>query len=1071
MKARFDHLDLLIRVEPHDKDYGTLAARFKAFQKGGESAMLALCPPAPVHPAVVQPSLILHNALFSHDIENRRAQGILNRSLKAARNMSAEARRDLKAAIEEGENDRGAAVVAFINKYRVQLAQLLTSSQLAAVLEGAREVVSKVPEFDADLGEIPQPTFPLEESIHLPTIDTAAKELAEKNVLTRQVFDELDSQARVKAFTVAGVDAEDTLTKIRDVIADNVAKGADYESFKQEVLSAVDAGTFLSDSHMETVFRTNVQNAFSEGQLNVLQNPLVRSGFPYSAYDSIHDDRARKDHNDLDKLGISGTNVYRNDDPVFQMFRPPWDYNCRCSWTPLTIRQAAEKGIPEAKTWLETGIEPSDPAHVPMPAFQPPEGFQRAMVSAPMSVQLSMRPMDTFGYMASKSNPTQDYQPNIVVTPISPDEYPRDRSNRFLDKYLIVDAANNDKHQEDLRASLPEMERSKLDRMVGVLQMGGAIYHPKEPAGMAVDLDGRMIDRAWQEYTWGVEDYDQWKERDDVRKERKEAVETVLAIIRNQKAVNKIAKAATANYEKAGAKAVTEVRADIEDALDEYCSLLKEVIVTSEDGVLDNADIRSLERASSAIETKLFYKLDAYITQYKKVIRADATEIETERLSDRLDDLLREVIECTTEFSNLVENAAESQLKRVDDEYEHDEEPDIPDEPEQSVAMSISFGTAPKTTKRYGKQPGPGWKAAGTSRTGTQIWVWGAGSGSGADEQPKQKAKATPKQPVAKGPAKQVASKQAKPAAQTKAKKPSAQQAVASISAIRQQGTPITKEQIGALSASLMTMTVAEINVLKKQLGVTASGTKAVMANKIAERALQATNAVATKQQQPKATVQQPAPAKPAPAPAKAAPTPPVTISHTSDRQAILAGSYPALEPEQKQWIRNYCMHGYKDLNTQLRNGVPNDKLVGASQEIHKALAKAFAEVKPLQAPVAVRRELKIEDKDALEAYLGACQKSMKEGGLCRMAGYMSTTTSQKIDTSSSDDLIDLGTDFEGNVEVLITARKGLDVKHISAYGEEENEFLLDNNSNFRVSKIEENGGKFKIHMEHIIEG
>src|SRR5207248_2634439 len=119
-------------------------------------------------------------------------------------------------------------------------------------------------------------------------------------------YDALDAAARTKAITVANVSAEETLTKIRDSLAENVREGADYEAWRKKVMADVDEGTFLSEPHMETVFRTNIQTAFSDGQMAVLSHPLVRSGFPYSAYDAIHDDRVRKNHLALEKLGIDG---------------------------------------------------------------------------------------------------------------------------------------------------------------------------------------------------------------------------------------------------------------------------------------------------------------------------------------------------------------------------------------------------------------------------------------------------------------------------------------------------------------------------------------------------------------------------------------------------------------------------------------------------------------------------------------------------------------------------------------------------------------------------------------------
>lgn len=342
---------------------------------------------------------------LAHDIHNRAAQGILNRTLRAAKGLSAGARTTLEEALKRGNANSGEAILTFIDKYRLQLAKLLTTSQLASLLEGAREVAAKVPQLDEDarevtktVGKIDTPTFNTGDTtdIHFPVIEEATKTLAEKNVLTRHGYDALEAAARAKAFAVAGVDATEALTKIRDALAKNVREGADYETFRKEVLDAVEEGTFLSEAHLETVFRTNVQGAFSDGQMVVLQHPLIRSGFPYSAYDSIHDDRVREEHKSLDSHGINGTNIYRNDDPVFKTFRPPWSYNCRCSWAPMTIRAAAEAGIKEAKEWLDTGIEPSPPTYVAMPPFEPPPGFQRALTSAPLSIQLSMQSLDNF---------------------------------------------------------------------------------------------------------------------------------------------------------------------------------------------------------------------------------------------------------------------------------------------------------------------------------------------------------------------------------------------------------------------------------------------------------------------------------------------------------------------------------------------------------------------------------------------------------------------------------------------------------------------------------------------------
>lgn len=394
------------------------------------------------------------SAFFAHDIENRRAQGILNRTIAISKKLTASARKDLEKSLRTSDPyELSQSLLKFIAKYRVQLADLLTTTQLASLLEGARDVAKNIPiipnfpnaanppatlepshalellerlrlmdtatreeaiyKLPADQqtfarqgimaqqqggepplqGFVPQAVSGEPERIHYPIIDEAARELAEKNVMTREQFDLLDSAARQKAFTVAQVESMDTQTKIRNVMAETVKDGVDVQTFRERVLAAVDEGTFMSDAHLENVYRTNIQTAFSDGQMTVLSHPFVRSGFPYASIDPIDDDRARHNHLALATMGIQGTNIYRIDDPVFILFRSPWDYNCRCGWTAMSVRQAARAGIQEAITWIETGVEPTDRAFVPMPSFRPPPGFQRSLSGMPLSIQFSAESM------------------------------------------------------------------------------------------------------------------------------------------------------------------------------------------------------------------------------------------------------------------------------------------------------------------------------------------------------------------------------------------------------------------------------------------------------------------------------------------------------------------------------------------------------------------------------------------------------------------------------------------------------------------------------------------------------
>ena len=135
-------------------------------------------------------------------------------------------------------------------------------------------------------------------------------------------------------------------------------------------------GSQIGPAHLETVYRTNVQRAFSAGHESLASHPVVQEVFPYQEFIAVHDARVRSDHLALETSGLSGTNVYRRDDPVWDYITPPLHYNCRCGINLLTLEEAANRGVEEARRWLRTGQPPLHPEwkngkvpHKPIPGW------------------------------------------------------------------------------------------------------------------------------------------------------------------------------------------------------------------------------------------------------------------------------------------------------------------------------------------------------------------------------------------------------------------------------------------------------------------------------------------------------------------------------------------------------------------------------------------------------------------------------------------------------------------------------------------------------------------------------
>lgn len=278
------------------------------------------------------------------------------------------------------------------------IAEALFSTDVAAWVQAIREAVqglppwaikgflerggaSYIPGFG---GQNPPPSvysavladLPRKPIIRFPLIENAIESLERRNIVTRDVFDQLAAEERARSFTIAREMREDVIDRVRTVLAANLRQGASFQDFKTAISGELES-SFIGPWHVETVFRTNAQAAFADGGRTIESDPIVDEVFPYKEWLAIHDARVRNDHLLLESLGLSGTNVYRRDDPFWRVYDVPLDYNCRCSTNLLTIEQAAERGVKEAQRWLRTGVRPPLDSRLPHIPFEPNPNFVR----------------------------------------------------------------------------------------------------------------------------------------------------------------------------------------------------------------------------------------------------------------------------------------------------------------------------------------------------------------------------------------------------------------------------------------------------------------------------------------------------------------------------------------------------------------------------------------------------------------------------------------------------------------------------------------------------------------------
>ena len=114
-----------------------------------------------------------------------------------------------------------------------------------------------------------------------------------KDIVDPEAWSELDDKAKRRAFSVAGVTKANVLGDAWKAIDRALAKGTTFEDFKKEIgpkLEQTWSGSVANPSwRMETIFRTNVQSAYSAGRWQVTMDPDIVQIRPYRMFDAVMD--------------------------------------------------------------------------------------------------------------------------------------------------------------------------------------------------------------------------------------------------------------------------------------------------------------------------------------------------------------------------------------------------------------------------------------------------------------------------------------------------------------------------------------------------------------------------------------------------------------------------------------------------------------------------------------------------------------------------------------------------------------------------------------------------------------
>ena len=157
--------------------------------------------------------------------------------------------------------------------------------------------------------------------------------------LTPDEFYAIGDEARALAFTVSRVMQMDVLVDMHIAVEKAITDGETLADFRNRVDEIFEARGWSGPTpwHTETIFRNNVQTAYSTGRYKQMVDQ--KGAFPYWEYDAVDDLDTRPEH------AAQDGKVYPADHPFWDTWYPPNGHRCRCGVNPVHRSVAEEEGL------------------------------------------------------------------------------------------------------------------------------------------------------------------------------------------------------------------------------------------------------------------------------------------------------------------------------------------------------------------------------------------------------------------------------------------------------------------------------------------------------------------------------------------------------------------------------------------------------------------------------------------------------------------------------------------------------------------------------------------------------
>jgi|Deesub1362A_J573_1020465.scaffolds.fasta_scaffold00533_20 SPP1 gp7 family putative phage head morphogenesis protein len=211
-----------------------------------------------------------------------------------------------------------------------EFADILFNTVFTAYLKGRADVIEDVSK--KQFAETTLEPFPFDEAVRF---------FKEKIPVPPEFFKELEAELKPKFFSISRVEVFDTITEIHSRLLSSLEEGKTFRDFKNEIdeIMLRTGRDPLNPFHLETVFKTNIQQAYGAGLWEQITDPETKHMIAYLRYSAILDERTRPSHAQMHGYTAPP------DDPIWKTWFPPNGFNCRCTVETITKWEAEQYKI------------------------------------------------------------------------------------------------------------------------------------------------------------------------------------------------------------------------------------------------------------------------------------------------------------------------------------------------------------------------------------------------------------------------------------------------------------------------------------------------------------------------------------------------------------------------------------------------------------------------------------------------------------------------------------------------------------------------------------------------------